>query len=145
MEAFVAESLRIRDLNPPAVSLKNVFAETSSSEPVLIIISQGSDPSEELRDLAHRCRKQLYEVSMGQGQVEVALSNLHSSATEGDWLCLKNLHLMTHWIPSLEKELAALSGDTFCYSSNMVQSVYYFMFFPESINISFLCVFGLEF
>ena len=118
MESFVAGSLRIRDLNPPAVSLKNVLAETSSSEPVLIIISQGSDPSEELRELAQRCRKQLYEVSMGQGQVEVALSNLHSAATEGDWLCLKNLHLMTHWIPSLEKELASISGNTLLFSQH---------------------------
>lgn len=26
----------------------------------------------------------------------------------GDWLCLKNLHLMTAWLPALEKELNAL-------------------------------------
>lgn len=26
----------------------------------------------------------------------------------GDWLCLKNLHLVVAWLPSLEKELSAL-------------------------------------
>ena len=42
---------------------------------------------------------------MGQGQAEVALSKLHKAAEHGYWLCLKNLHLMTFWIPILEKEL----------------------------------------
>ena len=89
-------------------SLKNLYSETSSQEPVLIIISSGSDPSEELRDLATRSRQALYEVAMGQGQAGVALDKLRSAAEEGAWLCLKNLHLMTHWIPDLEKELAFL-------------------------------------
>lgn len=26
----------------------------------------------------------------------------------GDWLCLKNLHLVVAWLPSLEKELSSL-------------------------------------
>lgn len=26
----------------------------------------------------------------------------------GDWLCLKNLHLVVAWLPCLEKELSAL-------------------------------------
>jgi Dynein heavy chain region D6 P-loop domain len=26
----------------------------------------------------------------------------------GDWLCLKNLHLVVAWLPALEKELIAL-------------------------------------
>ena len=28
----------------------------------------------------------------------------------GDWLCLKNLHLMSAWLPALEKELNALAA-----------------------------------
>lgn len=45
---------------------------------------------------------------MGQGQVTVALDHLHAAARQGDWLCLKNLHLMTYWLPTLEKELKSL-------------------------------------
>ena len=88
--------------------MKNLYSETSNTEPVLIIISSGSDPSEELRDLASRCRRALHEVAMGQGQAGVALDRLRSAAEDGAWLCLKNLHLMTHWIPELEKEMASL-------------------------------------
>ena len=40
---------------------------------------------------------------MGQGQAEIAIQLLHDCAMNGEWLCLKNLHLVTTWLPSLEK------------------------------------------
>jgi dynein heavy chain 2 len=40
---------------------------------------------------------------MGQGQAEIAMQLLHECATNGEWLCLKNLHLVTSWLPTLEK------------------------------------------
>ena len=55
--------------------------------------------------MAQKSGKQLHEVAMGQGQAEVAIEKLKQSAKSGSWLCLKNLHLMTFWIPILEKEL----------------------------------------
>lgn len=40
---------------------------------------------------------------MGQGQADVALATLRECSRNGDWLCLKNLHLVTAWLPLLEK------------------------------------------
>ena len=40
---------------------------------------------------------------MGQGQAEIAMQLLHECSRSGEWLCLKNLHLVTAWLPSLEK------------------------------------------
>ena len=40
---------------------------------------------------------------MGQGQSDIALRLLRDCASNGDWLCLKNLHLMIHWLSVLEK------------------------------------------
>lgn len=40
---------------------------------------------------------------MGQGQADIALQQLHDCARDGEWLCLKNLHLVTAWLPTLEK------------------------------------------
>ena len=34
---------------------------------------------------------------------------LHEAAKAGHWLCLKNLHLVVHWVPQLEKELAGVT------------------------------------
>lgn len=45
---------------------------------------------------------------MGQGQQERALQLLHQCADNGEWLCLKNLHLVTTWLPVLEKEINTL-------------------------------------
>lgn len=48
------------------------------------------------------------EVAMGQGQLEAALSEITTAAQSGGWVCLKNLHLVTHWLPVLEKHINSL-------------------------------------
>lgn len=40
---------------------------------------------------------------MGQGQSVLAVQLLRDCARDGHWLCLKNLHLVTSWLPVLEK------------------------------------------
>ena len=40
---------------------------------------------------------------MGQGQADIALQKLSECSRNGEWLCLKNLHLVTAWLPVLEK------------------------------------------
>lgn len=40
---------------------------------------------------------------MGQGQMEIALETLKKSMINGDWVCLKNIHLVVSWLPVLEK------------------------------------------
>lgn len=40
---------------------------------------------------------------MGQGQADLAIQTLKECARNGEWLCLKNLHLVTSWLPVLEK------------------------------------------
>ena len=56
MESFVVKTLNLRELSPPALSLKHLYSETMAAEPILIIISSGSDASEELRELAARLK-----------------------------------------------------------------------------------------
>ena len=53
---------------------------------------------------------------MGQGQADIALQLLHDCGRNGEWLCLKNLHLVTSWLPTLEKvgALIPLLNDTIC-------------------------------
>ena len=47
---------------------------------------------------------------MGGGQQEAAIHMLRAAAKNGTWLCLKNLHLVVAWLPSLEKELSSLEA-----------------------------------
>ena len=105
MENFSQKILGLKELSPPALSLKSVLKETVATEPILMIVSPGTDPSQELRDLATKVRQTLHEVAMGQGQADLALDKLRDAMQHGQWLVLKNLHLMTFWIPVLSKEI----------------------------------------
>uniref|UniRef100_A0A3B3YWL0 Uncharacterized protein n=1 Tax=Poecilia mexicana TaxID=48701 RepID=A0A3B3YWL0_9TELE len=100
----------MKELSPPPLNLRRLYTETMEWEPVLIIISPGADPSQELAELAAETigRDNYHEISMGQGQADVALATLRECSQNGDWLCLKNLHLVTAWLPLLEKELNVL-------------------------------------
>ena len=51
------------------------------------------------------------QVAMGQGQAGLALKLLHECANKGEWLCLKNLHLVTPWLVTLEKEINSLQPE----------------------------------
>uniref|UniRef100_A0A8C8DIA2 Dynein cytoplasmic 2 heavy chain 1 n=1 Tax=Oryzias sinensis TaxID=183150 RepID=A0A8C8DIA2_9TELE len=110
MTAFATHALSMKELSPPPLNLRRLYAETMEWEPVLIIISPGADPSQELAELAAETvgRDSYHEISMGQGQADVALGTLRECSRNGDWLCLKNLHLVTAWLPHLEKELNIL-------------------------------------
>lgn len=44
-----------------------------------------------------------FQIAMGQGQADLAIRTLKDCARNGEWLCLKNLHLVTSWLPVLEK------------------------------------------
>jgi dynein heavy chain 2 len=45
---------------------------------------------------------------MGQGQAATAMQMLREAARQGDWVCLKNVHLVVGWLGQLEKELYTL-------------------------------------
>ncbi|KFM70535.1 Cytoplasmic dynein 2 heavy chain 1, partial [Stegodyphus mimosarum] len=106
---FASRVLGLKELFSQAVNLKSILS-TSNTEPILIIISAGVDPSQELSELASSTvgSDNYVQVSMGQGQMEIAIQYLQSCAREGRWLCLKNLHLVTHWLPTLLKELSVI-------------------------------------
>lgn len=70
-------------------------------------MSPGADPSHELAEAAGK-QINYREVAMGQGQAEIALAEISAAAKAGDWVCLKNLHLVTYWLPVLEKHINSI-------------------------------------
>lgn len=111
MIQFVCEAMKMQSLAPPSFNFQKLFQEeTIPDEPVLLIISPGADPSQELEEFALRTvgRDHFHQVAMGQGQAEIAMAALKKGYTEGHWVCLKNVHLAISWLPTLEKELAAM-------------------------------------
>jgi dynein heavy chain 2 len=74
-------------------------------------VTPGADPSAELQELAEMevGRAGYHELAMGGGQNEIAIQMVRDAAEKGEWVCLKNLHLVTPWLQTLEKTLKALT------------------------------------
>ncbi|GMH82520.1 hypothetical protein TrST_g11065 [Triparma strigata] len=111
INGFCCDELRVESLAPPAQTLESIWkGESSANVPIMLITTPGADPSKELEEFATQAvGKDRYKaLAMGGGQQEIAMELLRSCARSGDWLCLKNLHLVVAWLGSLEKELNAL-------------------------------------
>merc|ERR1719410_77177 len=83
--------------------------------PILFITTPGGDPSAELEEFARQYAQdsgshmQFHQMAMGGGQNDDAIKLVQDAARNGDWVCLKNLHLVISWVPLLEKEIKNLS------------------------------------
>lgn len=107
MNLFVLKSLKLSESAPPFSLSQLVQEESVPAEPILFIVSPGADPSKELEEFAESQigRDKFLQMAMGGGQNDEALRLVREASHKGDWVCLKNLHLVTSWLPLLEKEL----------------------------------------
>ncbi|KEG15451.1 dynein heavy chain [Trypanosoma grayi] len=94
-------------------TLASFIKRTEAGTPVLLITTTGADPSQELQGIAHRKvgRERFHQLAMGGGQTEEAIRLLRACVEKGDWLFLKNLHLVIPWVPVLQKEFNLLKPD----------------------------------
>jgi len=108
---FVTSTLSIPNLSPSSSALLEIAKHDShANAPILMITTAGADPTQELEDSATREMPGRYkQLAMGGQQCATAITMLQEAAKIGAWLCLKNLHLVVHWVPQLEKELSSLS------------------------------------
>mmetsp|Transcript_43860 Transcript_43860/g.42387 ORF Transcript_43860/g.42387 Transcript_43860/m.42387 type:complete len:198 (+) Transcript_43860:538-1131(+) len=115
MQNFVKEAFGNQSIQPAPFSLGNLYQqETSPTDPILFIISPGSDPSAELQEFAEQVvgRNAYHEIAMGGGQNDLVIETIKQAAQKGEWVCLKNLHLVTPWLPILEKEFKTLQPNS---------------------------------
>jgi len=108
---FVTSTLSIPSLSPSSSALLEIARHDSKpTAPILMITTAGADPTQELEDIAAREMPGRYkQLAMGGQQCDAAITMLHEAAKNGAWLCLKNLHLVVHWVPQLEKALSSLA------------------------------------
>jgi len=101
-----------RFVTPPMVTFEAIFEQSTPFTPVIFILSPGSDPTNNLQKLAERSGFGLHRLkilSLGQGQEHTAMQLLDTAVGRGMWLLLQNCHLLSAWLPELEKELEKLS------------------------------------
>lgn len=107
INAFVTEIMGEEFIMPPVVDFNAICEETAPEIPVVIILSPGSDPTDELMKLAEKkgMLNKFKYISLGQGQESIAVKLLDNSIKQGHWLMLQNGHLLINFMKKLEKLL----------------------------------------
>ncbi|CAH0554582.1 unnamed protein product [Brassicogethes aeneus] len=103
MQTNILQITGLKSLDPQNVELSHILKESVFFEPILVLSMPGTDPSIEIKELAQQTigNDNYIEIAMGEGQETLALKSLQEIAQSGRWLILKNLQLVTNWLPSL--------------------------------------------
>lgn len=106
----VAKLLQINNAFATKPTIQQLAAESQNDNPLLLIASGGMDPAKEIEDYVMQKlgKNKFLEISIGKGQESSSLISLRKAATEGLWLCIKNVHLVPHWLDGLSQELDVL-------------------------------------
>ena len=102
---FVANALGRKFVEPPVLDLGETHGDSEAATPLIFVLSPGVDPEDSLRKLAGELDlgDKIFSVALGQGQAPVATKLIEDGMREGNWVFLANCHLMTSWLPKLDK------------------------------------------
>uniref|UniRef100_A0A7N6BNC5 AAA+ ATPase domain-containing protein n=1 Tax=Anabas testudineus TaxID=64144 RepID=A0A7N6BNC5_ANATE len=117
LKNFVEESMGTKYVDTARLEFYKLYEESGPSTPVFFILSPGVDPLKDVEKLGLKLgfsidQGTLHNVSLGQGQEEVAERVLRNASTVGHWVILQNIHLVAHWLPSLDTFLEATAKDS---------------------------------
>jgi dynein heavy chain, axonemal len=110
LSLFVEEKLGHKYIENRSIEFAKSFEETTPSTPVFFILSPGVDPLKEVEALGKKLgfsgdNNNFRNVSLGQGQEVIAEAAMEEGAKLGHWVVLQNIHLVSRWLPTLEKKL----------------------------------------
>ncbi|XP_034410206.1 dynein heavy chain 11, axonemal [Cyclopterus lumpus] len=104
---FVEESMGSKYVDAAMLEFDQLFEDSGPSTPVFFILSPGVDPLKDVEKLGLKLgfsieQSTLHNISLGQGQEEVAERVLSNASKNGHWVILQNVHLVARWLPSLD-------------------------------------------
>ncbi|KAL7295702.1 hypothetical protein TKK_0011053 [Trichogramma kaykai] len=105
---YISATMGEEFITPPAVGLDAIYEQSTSTMPVVFVLSPGSDPTNDLIKLATRLGfggPRFRHLSLGQGQEQSAIDLLENAVQNGHWLMLQNCHLLLSFTRELEKRL----------------------------------------
>lgn len=105
---FVAETMGDKFAENHDIPFNKTYAESSASTPLFFILSPGVDPLQDVQRLGHLLRfsvesANFHNIALGQGQEMLAETAINQAMNHGHWVVLQNIHLVSNWLPNLEK------------------------------------------
>ena len=86
---------------PVILNMKETWMESEPRTPLICFLSMGSDPTNQIEDLAKKMQIDCRAVSMGQGQGVHARKLMSVFMAEGGWALLQNCHLGLDFLDEL--------------------------------------------
>eukprot|EP00828_Plagiopyla_frontata_P006295 TRINITY_DN1271_c0_g3_i1.p1 TRINITY_DN1271_c0_g3~~TRINITY_DN1271_c0_g3_i1.p1 ORF type:complete len:1785 (-),score=242.13 TRINITY_DN1271_c0_g3_i1:82-5436(-) len=105
---YVEENLGKFYLESPSVSISNLYDSSRNTTPIIFILSQGADPTQQLLNFATETEMspdRFFMISLGQGQEDPAKKLILDGIEKGNWVLLQNCHLSRSFMPRLEQVL----------------------------------------
>jgi dynein heavy chain, axonemal len=108
---YVSEQLGKFYEEAATATMDDVFSDSDCKTPVIFILSQGADPSDQLIKFSRdkSMDSTFAPLSLGQGQGRKAEELIERAKKAGSWVLLQNCHLCKSWMPSLEKLVEVLA------------------------------------
>eukprot|EP00931_Biecheleriopsis_adriatica_P101533 TRINITY_DN7664_c0_g1_i1.p1 TRINITY_DN7664_c0_g1~~TRINITY_DN7664_c0_g1_i1.p1 ORF type:complete len:4295 (+),score=1011.97 TRINITY_DN7664_c0_g1_i1:399-12887(+) len=107
---FVVDNLGQEFVEQPPFDMQQTYEESTCLTPIFFVLFPGTDPTPVIEATARgmgitEANGRLVNISMGQGQENIAITAMKKAAKEGGWVLLQNIHLMQEWLKSLERML----------------------------------------
>ena len=102
IQNYIEKAMGTYFIKPNIYSLEEVFLESKSSIPIILILTPGNDPMEQIRKFAEDKNRLPLPISLGKGQGEKAKTNINEIRYGGGWIVLQNCHLAQSFLPELE-------------------------------------------
>jgi dynein heavy chain len=141
---YVTESLGVEFIEQPSFAMQIVYDEMTIKTPAFFVLFPGVDPTPDVERVGAKYGKTSNDqtftnISMGQGQEQIAMNALKDSAEKGNWLMVQNVHLMTDWMKEFERALEATveqpecHTDFRCFISSEPPGLPHMEIIPESV------------
>jgi dynein heavy chain len=110
---FVQDNLGNQYVEMDPFSIEVAYAESTNLSPLFFVLFPGTDPTATVEWMAKQlgmtdANGKFVNISMGQGQEQIALNGLRNQAQNGGWIMLQNIHLMQSWLPQLDRALEVI-------------------------------------
>lgn len=111
---FIEENLGKQYIDLPPFDIFATYAEMKPKVPMFFVLFPGVDPTPDVERVGESKgitaqNGKFVNISMGQGQEEIAAAALTKAGKEGGWVMLQNVHLMITWMKIFERQLEVVS------------------------------------
>jgi len=105
---YIANTIGQKFIDSRPLDLREVEEEANCRCPIVAVLSQGSDPTAVIMELARKLKKAVRSISLGQGQEPAARKLISTGVTQGSWVMLQNCHLGLKFMLEIEQTMIKL-------------------------------------